>query len=209
MTVIVRLVSSLLALSFAGCVATPLRVPPDATANAFYVVRRAQHTGIAIPAQWWPDATLLASFPDAKYLELGWGDAKYYPALRKNALMALDAVFTPSASVMSVLGLPDISAVRPDGIERVPASASELQSMVASINESFASRQAIGTRRRLVEGELLFYPARGNFYFFRMCNDWTVTRLRAAGCKVSGLPVITAGRALREARRCAAMRDAP
>ncbi len=49
-----------------------------------------------------------------------------------------------------------------------------------------------------------FYKGRQRFFFPRMCNWWTATRLREVGCPVSPATVIFASRVMEEARACAA-----
>jgi surface antigen len=47
-----------------------------------------------------------------------------------------------------------------------------------------------------------FYKAKRKFYFPRMCNWWVAARLMQAGCSIEPWTVITASRAMSEAREC-------
>jgi hypothetical protein len=50
-------------------------------------------------------------------------------------------------------------------------------------------------------GEGRFYQAEGKFYFPKMCNWWTASGLRAAGCPVVPICTVTAGGAMSQTRR--------
>jgi uncharacterized protein (TIGR02117 family) len=182
--------------------------PGDSATHAIYVVRRGLHTGIAIPAARWPDRKwpVRAEFPDARYLEFGWGDAAYYQAETKTSGMTVAAVFWPTSSVVEVLGLTDVSLQLSSGYEAVELHVSEqqLDALVASIGESFSGTGVTptGTVLTAPQGRSRFYFARGKFHFFRMCNWWTARRLEAIGCPIGHVPVVTPTRALHEARRC-------
>lgn len=184
--------------------------------TSVYVVRRAWHTGIAIPAAAWPDPTwpVLADFPDARYFEFGWGDAVYYQSETKTVRMALAAVLWPSDSVIEVIGTSAEMPQANDAFEAVEirASAQELAALVTSVRASFADDGATptGELRAYADGPARFYAARGKFGLLKMCNAWTAERLKVLGCSVGRLPVLTSSRVLREARRCeAARRSAP
>lgn len=188
------------------------QTPRAQAAHSIYVVRRAWHTGIAVAASDWPnrDWPLLAQFPDTPYLEFGWGDAVYYQADEKTLGMTLAAVFWPTDSVMEVQGLERVRAGASPDYESVEVhvSAEELRALAAQIERSFAGEalRPTGKATLTVEGPRRFYHAEGRFQFFRMCNHWTAQRLKAAGCSIRPLPVITASRVLSEARRCEAGR---
>ena len=44
----------------------------------------------------------------AKFVEFGWGDAKFYPAKEHTVDMTLAAALIPTEAVMHVVGLPAI-----------------------------------------------------------------------------------------------------
>jgi len=175
--------------------------------RAIYVVRRAQHTGIAVRKADWPDPhwAVLEDFPHARYLEFGWGDAVYYQAEKKTLRMTLGAVLWPSPSVMQVVGFTEIPEPASAEFVEVAVSDGGLRALAASIRSSFAGEtpQPTGAVRHVGTYRVRFYRARGNFYFPRMCNRWTAERLAAAGCPLRTSTVVLAGRVVREARRFA------
>jgi uncharacterized protein (TIGR02117 family) len=198
----------------AGCAAsTGYRQPTDVSPTySIYVVRRALHTGIAVPPAGWPDQAwpVLTDFPGARYLEFGWGDAAYYQAETKTLSMTLAAVFWPTPSVVEVLGTADVSMQASSNYEAVEirVTGQQLDALAASIAASFSgdSVTRTGTVGAYPEGQSRFYVARGKFHLLRMCNWWSAKRLEAAGCSIGHWPVLTASRVLREARRCQAAR---
>lgn len=209
-----RLVLMLVVGHVAACSVATSGSRPIATdaLHSIYVVRRELHTGIAIAAADWPEQSwsLLADFPGARYLEFGWGDAAYYQADEKTFAMTAAAVLWPTPSVMEVLGLDDIARQStPDyEVTELHVSGQQLRALAASIASSFTSHAVVptGNVREMPQGPSRFYHARGKFHLFRMCNRWTTQRLTAIGCSIRPWPVLSASRALREARRCEAER---
>lgn len=193
--------------------ASPCYSDSDAAASghSIYVIRRNMHTGIAVRADEWPDRNwaLLADFPDANYLEFGWGDAAYYQAQKPTFGITLAAVFWPTDSVMEVAGLDTVSTVQTPDYEAVEVrlSSAGWRALTESIAGSFAGDMIMptGTVFTTAEGQSRFYHARGHFYFPRMCNRWTAERLKAASCPIQSWSVVTASRVMREARRFGAL----
>jgi uncharacterized protein (TIGR02117 family) len=195
----------------AACAASTTHPQPIDVSPTYciYVVRRDRHTGIAIPAAEWPEQTwpVLADFPGARDLEVGWGDAAYYQAETKTLSMTLAAVFWPTPSVVEELGLADISPQASSSYEAVEirVTGQQLGVLAASIAASFSGDTArrTGSVRAYPEGQSRFYVARGKFHLFRTCNRWSAKRLEAVGTPSAAGP---SSRALREVRRCQAAR---
>jgi uncharacterized protein (TIGR02117 family) len=130
-----------------------------------------------------------ADFPDARFLEFGWGDAEYYPAKDATVGMALSAALVPTPAVVHVAGLPVEPARRYPKAEVVPISvdAQGLGRLVKFIDATFArggGPRATATGLGLYATSL-FYPALGRFHLFNTCNTWTARALAAAGFDVS------------------------
>ncbi len=188
-----RLKASLLTLSVlllgSACTATPVNhaPPPDETARTVFVIQHGWHTGIAVPRTdipegRWPES---ANYPDALYLEVGWGDREFYPAPDPSARAALRAVLTPGPSVLHIVGLHDHpTRMLPfSGIIEVRVGAEGLERMIEFIA---ASHDRGGGRPAPAIGPGLyfdshFYPALASFHLFNNCNTWVADALRAAG----------------------------
>ena len=209
--------SARLRIAFAGCVlavslATTGHVidaPPESL-RSIYVVRRGWHTGVAIPTVDWPNRnwSLLREFPEADYLEFGWGDERFYQAERNSIWLAMRAALWPTASVIHVIGLrePLLDNVLAADIVEVPVPIDRLRLLATAIEQEFAGDEPIptGAALRSAPHPNRFFKGRQSFYFPRMCNWWTATRLHDAGCPIAPATVIFASRAIEEARECAA-----
>ncbi len=192
-----------------GCSSSDERTSSDAErSRVVYVVRRAHHSGIAVATADWPnrDWAVLASFPQARYLEFGWGDAAYYQAPDPSLGVTIAAVFWPTPTVMEVIPWQVVA----EGVEdsetvALRVSEAELQAIAKSIDDSFVQPiNATGNSYPVARGRALFYPARGKFHMFRMCNRWTAERLQLAGCSVRPRLLVTASQVITAAKRCEA-----
>lgn len=154
----------------------------------------------------WPnrDWLVLKGFPQARYLEFGWGDAAYYQAPDPSLGVTIAAVFWPTPTVMEVVPW-QVVAENAEDSETVVlhVSDTELQAIAESIDDSFVQPiSATGIGYRVAGGQALFYDARGKFHLFRMCNRWTAERLQLAGCSVRPRLMMTASQAITAAKRC-------
>ena len=159
-----------------------------------YIVRHDWHTGLVvkrddIDSYLWPEKD---DFPDAVYLEVGWGDRDFYQAARAGLGILLQAAFKSPASVLFVIGLPTtVTRYFPYAdILEIPLSRRGLQELVSVIHATY-KRDAMGETIRLGPGHnhqhSLFYLAEGDYSLFNTCNSWTSRALQAAG-----LPIKTA-----------------
>jgi uncharacterized protein (TIGR02117 family) len=170
--------------------------------QVIYAVRRGWHSGVAVAAADWPQAS---AFPEARYLEFGWGDADFYQAEQPTTSMGISAVLWPSSTVMEVVPL---QAAPPPGAGDFEAVAvhvtnEELKAIVSSLEDSFVQPiSPTGKTYRTAGGEARFYHARGKFHLFRMCNRWTAELLQRAGCALSPRSTMTAGQVIKAAKKC-------
>ena len=102
--------------------------------------------GAGITRAWrWPSADLpnrdwsvLKSFPQARYLEFGWGDAAYYQAPDQSFGVTIAAVFWPTPTVMEVVPWQAVAETTEDSETVVlHVSDAELQAIAQSIDDSF------------------------------------------------------------------------
>ena len=202
-------VMALLACMLAGCVSNDSCYGP-ATApeslRSVYVVKRGWHTGIAIAAADWPnrDWSVLRDFPESRYLEFGWGDARFYQAEEETWWMAVRAAFFSTSSSIHGIGFdrPAAAPLRADEVGEVRVTAEGLQRLAESVEREFKQEQPVanGASLQVTPQPNKFYDARRRFYFPRMCNWGTAKRLEEGNCPVAGWSVVSANRMVREAR---------
>jgi len=135
-------------------------------------------------------------FPDAEYLEFGWGDRDYYQAADPGIFLTLKAVFFSGGSVLHVAGFngPVASIFRHAEIIEIGTSAEAFQELVTFISRSFSRSGAFHAKARPgLYASSRFYPATGRFHLFRTCNTWVASALNAAGLPVHPSFSVTAG----------------
>ena len=157
------------------------------------------HTAIVVPAPDLAATGLLpetADFPDAVFLEFGWGDRVYYPAKEKTLGMTLAAALTPTPAVMHMAGLAAPPDHRGTGLEVISVALTEggFLNLVEALAAGF--ERPAGARARAISRGLYpdsrFYNALGEFHLFNTCNTWTARMLRAGGLALSPSGIVTA-----------------
>ena len=181
--------------------------PPDSAEHAIYVVGHGWHAGIvvsrgAIPEAAWPEQR---DFPEATYLEVGWGDAAYYQHPDPGIWLALRAALWPTPSALHVVGMrrapPAYFSPRP--ILRIPVTPDELRALGAFFHAAYARTDA-GRAQPLgpgLYGDSRFYAGRERYHLFRNCNSWVARALREAGLSMSAQGLFTVGQLLKRVRR--------
>lgn len=175
--------------------------PPVSTeprSQSVDVISNGWHTAIivsradAVVTELVPEA---AHFPEATFLEFGWGDRDYYPADKATLGVTLRAALIPTPAVMHVAGRREAPEPR-QGFEVVQVALTEdgLRQMLRAIAGTFERREA-SPAEPVAPGlyrDSHFYAARGRFHLFNTCNTWTARMLRAGGVPVSPAGIITA-----------------
>ena len=187
----------------AGCLAACAAVHPLPPADAgprIYAVRVVSdgwHTAIVIPRAEVKATGLLPEvddFPDAAFLEFGWGEHVYYPAEETTLGVALRAALLPTPAVMHVAGRARAPEPTYGDVEVLAMTQGGLRRMVRAIAGEFV-RPENGRAEPVSRGLYLgshFYDAHGAFHLFNTCNTWTARMLRAGGVNLSPSGVITA-----------------
>jgi len=165
--------------------------------HASFVVRRED-----IPIEVWPESN---DFPEAAYLEVGWGDKDYYMSPGFNLWYAFKALFWPTASVLHIVGFSEpIERFFPESeIIEIPLSLPGFERLCKTVHNSYRHDER---GRPIVAGpglygESRFYLSNEKYHLFKTSNVWTANALRSAGVPVRPLLAITAGGAARQARR--------
>ena len=164
---------------------------PGEPSIIIYLVSHGWHAGIVvkranIPAGIWPQHN---DFPDAEYLEVGWGDKDYYMTPSPHMGITLKAGLLPTASVLHIVGF-NGSVTRyfaHSEVIRVELSESGFQRFCSYLENSYALDEA-GRSQPLgpsLYGAGQFYLSRESYHAFNTCNVWTARGLREAGCPIT------------------------
>lgn len=197
-------------LMYGGCASSVADRPQvDEAAAVIYVMGHGWHTGIVvrradIPRGIWPEHH---DFPDATYVEVGWGDEDFYRAAEPSFALALQAAFKSRGSVLHVVGMHVPPATYFPQSEIVPIRLSHdgLTRLSQFIHDTYR-RDAEGKALRLGPGwyaNSAFYQATGTYHLFNTCNTWVAKALRAAGCLMTPAAAATAENVMAQARQCA------
>ena len=185
----------------------PALYPPrSADTVTVFVVSNGFHSGLLVPRPslaeiagqdgLGADIAVATRFGHYDWLELGWGEERFYRAVPTVAAMdwrlALRALFLPGTrSAVHVVGLegdphPPYSGA---DVVRLVLSRAGFARLAARLDQAFAKGsdgQPIVLGPGLY-GPSLFYRATGSFSFHNVCNHWTARLLDAAGVPVSPL----------------------
>jgi len=185
---------SLILIALGAC-AAPLPDPAEPQGSgpgvAVYLVAHDKHSGIAvrradIPAGLWPESR---DFPQAEYLEVGWGDRDYYMGRDQGFWGTLRAAL--GSDNPSVLHVASVRGPLPENfpaseIIEVELSRDGFERLVRYIHDAYdrAGAPVVAPLGPGLYGDSRFYPAWESFNLFRTCNVWTARGLRGAGLPV-------------------------
>lgn len=202
----------LVALIFAGCATRSGPVAPARSSpltKSVYLVNNNWHTGIGVRKEDVPGSWPVKDFPAADFLEVGWGNNRFYRAQKAGVAMAVRAAF-PSESAIQVVGVkgPLASFFRNDEVLEVRTSAEGLRRLCQFVGQTF-QRNEHGETLYLGPGVCgptsRFYGAVGSYSITSTCNVWTAHALQAAGIPVR--PAMTAKGLTRQVRPLAVQRE--
>lgn len=171
-----------------------------------YVVGHGWHTGIVVPwdaidERLWPEKH---DFPEARYLEVGWGDHDFYRTPQAGFCTLVQAALWSPASVLFVIGVraPVTEYFTRADIVEIPLSRRGLDELLRFVHATYA-RDSAGRQIPLGPGNnhpfSTFYRAEGRYSMFNTCNTWVAKALQAAGLPMSR--VLRAEGVMEQARR--------
>lgn len=180
----------------AGCVGPIESLYPPAAgelSRSVYVVNHGgRHTGIAverddIPANLWPAKR---DYPNARYLEVGWGDDDGY---RKDLTtgIVLKALVWSTRTVLLIDAFTNSLVENFDdprySIIEIKVSQRGFENLCEHIDRTYALDSA-GHPIPLGDD---WYRAQGRYCLFNTCNTWVASALRSAGCPITPVYCIT------------------
>ena len=179
------------------------------------VVNHGWHSAIVTKKADTPPKVLpeVRDFPEAEFLEFGWGDRDYYQAPDPGLGLALKAAFWSSGSILHVAGFKGAAEnyfPRAEIFE-IFLSDKAFQRLIQFIAETFSRSDAaapVETRPGLYPNSR-FYPAEGSFHLFRTCNTWVAEALRSAGLPITPAYAFTAGNLSYQVKDFALVKNSP
>ncbi len=170
---------------------------PNTPIKSIYLVSHGWHAGIVvkradIPRGIWPQHN---DFPEAEYLEVGWGDKDYYMTPTPHLGITLKAGLLPTASVLHIVGFRgSVTRYFPHSeVIRIDLSEAGFKRLCTYLENSYA-RDGAGLSQPLgpsLYGEGRFYLSRESYHAFNTCNVWTARALRNAGCPITPAATLT------------------
>jgi uncharacterized protein (TIGR02117 family) len=180
-----------------GCGAADRSVTAPGRTQRISVLVDGYHSGLIVPAREVPEAAWPArrDFPEADYLELGWGEREYYARVDPGAWLGLRALFTPSPSTLRAMPIAGSPArVFANGVSiDLEVSQAGFERMVEFVRETHeldADGRAIGIAHQHQDGSR-YYASPRTFHAFENCNVWVARALKAAGLPVRPETAIT------------------
>lgn len=196
-----RLLLLMICVVLVHCAAAP---GPKTSAQAagavtrIYLVSHGWHVGVVlprakIPEGVWPQHRF---FPDAEYLEVGWGDKGYYMTPDPELAVTVSAALFPTPSVLHIVGFSGAvdSAFPRNEIIGIDLSEDGFRRLCRYIESSYAS-DGDGTGQYAgpgLYGDSAFFLSRESYHAFNSCNVWTARALREAGCPIVPASTLTA-----------------
>ncbi|MGF1705470.1 TIGR02117 family protein [Enterovibrio baiacu] len=190
-----------------GCTTYPEAIKSDAEYSGqgkdrIFVVSHGWHTGFVVPLtsleQQLPE--LKSRFPNAPYIEIGWGDKGFYQAQEITTKITINAIFWPTESVLHVVAVPsnNITGYFPNSdVKLIKVTDDELKRLIRYISGSFARNDGrIIIQKNGIYGDSQFYKGVGSYYVINTCNSWTAKGLQSMGMDISPKFTLTSGRVM-------------
>ncbi|MEQ8393767.1 DUF2459 domain-containing protein [Thalassobaculum sp.] len=187
-------------------IAVVLSGPAMAQMREVLAVNIGWHVGLAFSAGDLDTAVFpeVADFPDARWIEIGWGDAAFYQDPDPDLNTILEAALVPTPAVLHLVAMPAHPARYLPGAEvlAIPLGAEPFTRLVTRISSSM--RREERTRAEAIAPGLYpdsrFYPATGRFHLGRTCNTWVAETLAEAGVPIDPDGVVTADTLMKRLR---------
>lgn len=183
------------------------KVPQTARIYEVWVIQEFWHTGIVfsisdIDPKHWPQ---IEKYSDLNYIDIGWGDEKFYQAHGNPVLLAARAILWPTQSVMQVFAFNTnvASAYATESrILKIPLSAEQFTALTKYISESYMLDDKGKTITSTAYGDTdHYFLSTRKYHLFQTCNTWVAKAFRNAGLEVRSFCVLNANQLFRQLSR--------
>lgn len=176
--------------------------------NKIWLVKQRWHTGLVlqrnqVDTTTWPEIT---QFKNYNYVDVGWGDEKFYQHSGFNILLAARALFIPTSSTIRVfafnLSIDQYIGLSDRAIE-IRIDKEQLDSLCSYIHETYLLDK---TNKPILlseqfNGTVKFYKAKGEYHLLNTCNTWAADGLKRAGFKNFSSSIILVNELFNQAKR--------
>lgn len=171
---------ALLAVALGACAHQPQTAcEPTRT---LYVVSHGWHSGIVLERDELVSRLPMLGIGREGYVEVGWGEERFYQARETTLGMALRALLQPNTSVLQVVPFSGAPHRYFAGSELVEVGTDEAGYSAALAYIAATFKPQLERLGRSLYGEGWFYRAEGSFHLFNTCNTWVSAVLEKAAC---------------------------
>jgi len=202
------LLTALVSLVACRPVPAPPEVRPGEPTHHVYLVSHGRHVGIALQrkalmAERWPALAMLDALGMPRYVEVGWGDTRYYTAAAPTLADGARALFWPTNSVLHLAGVhrPLPEAFPQRTIVRVEVTATGLQRLVDFIVAHHADPTVPVPVARSLYGRGYFFAADRRYHFFYNSKRWAAEALERAGVPIASSIILFEHQLMAQAAR--------
>lgn len=172
--------------------------------DTIYIVQEGWHTGIILKTS----SVSPPIFPEIKrydhvsYIDIGWGDEKFYQAEGTPVGLAARAILFPTSAVVQLFALKwPVEEFYPRS-EQIVLDSLEFHALCRFISDSFQRDHEGNIIPSTVYGPTdVYFKAHRKYHLFRTCNTWVALALKEAGLDVRSFLVLTAGQMFRQLER--------
>ncbi len=171
-----------------------------------FVVQEDWHTGIVfhtddVDSAIWPE---IVRYRDDKFVDVGWGDEKFYQVPGYPIFTAARAVLWPTQSVLRVFpyNTPVLSAYLDDSrILKLTINKQEFNNLCSFIANSYKRDESGNSQlSQLYENNNHYFLATRNYHLFRTCNTWAALGFKESGFDVRSFFVLYGNQLFRQLR---------
>ncbi|WP_010662581.1 DUF2459 domain-containing protein [Marinilabilia salmonicolor] len=172
-----------------------------------YVVQQAWHTGIVLPVnkinpEIWPE---VSTFKDKQYVDVSWGDEKFYQTPGSPVLLATRAILWPTQSVMRIYPFSrSISSTYSSEARFLELELTKQQ--FDRLTRFFACSLVRDESNAPVASEVYrksryFFRSKRKYHLFRTCNTWVALAFKQAGLGNRSCCILNANQLFRAMER--------
>ena len=172
-----------------------------------FVVQQRWHTGIVfhtsdVDPDIWPE---IERYTDRNFVDVGWGDERFYQATGDPVGLALRSMLFPTQSVLLVypFNLPLRRSYGQDArIIRIPLNSNQFRDLTRYVSDGYMRDEEGDVQPSTIHGESdLFFLAEGKYHVFNTCNTWVARGFIEAGFDLRSFCVLNANQVFRQMER--------